>query len=122
MTTKVGERHGRGGVGRTQARARLRARILAVLTAGAGSMVLASTVVAPPAEAAHLPRGAEVTRRTDGVRAQWSKADGIGQPALQLAWWRNWGNGGWHPWWHNWPNWRNWHNWGNGGGGCQIPG
>ena len=95
------------------------------LRAGAGSLVLASAVMAaPPAEAAKAPDTA-LEPRVLAARSQLSAtvppAAGAKSDPTQIAWWGNWHNWGYHPWWHNWPNWRNWHNWGNGPGmfsGC----
>ncbi len=94
-------------------------RLASLLTAGAGSLVLATTVMTAPAAASPPPSRQPVLQRADDVRTKLTAPDSNPQltdkPATQLAWWRNWGNGGWgpHPYWHNWPNWRNWHNWGN---------
>ena len=100
-------------------RSRIKDKLASLLTAGAGSVVLATAVMTAPAEAAQPPSSQPVLQRADEVRARLGTADPDQQPAdkspAQLAWWRNWGNGGWapHPSWHNWPNWRNWHNWRN---------
>src|SRR5262245_5384201 len=98
-------------------RAGHKARLLALLQAGAGSVVVASAVLAVPSAAvASIPRDALLNRAEEArnrlVRSlpQEPSAD----KGVQLAWWGNrWGNGGWRPW-NNWPNgWHNWNNWGN---------
>jgi hypothetical protein len=105
-----------------QRHSRLKQSWLRILQAGAGSLVVATAVVAaPPALAAHLLPAASVEDKLqqarDSLRKGVSAPNGE-QPAVErLAWWGNrWGNGGWgHPAWHNWPNWHNWHNWHNWG-------
>ena len=100
---------------------RVKRRWLALLRAGAGSLVVAAAVVsAPPADASAPDPARSVVERVREARSALSQALPAAEPASEaldeLAWWGNrWGNGGWgwHPWWHNWPNWHNWHNWGN---------
>jgi hypothetical protein len=95
----------------------LKAKLRLLLTAGAGSVIVATTVAVAPATALVKPTAESVAQRAAHARAKLETGSPIADrettPALELAWWRNWGNGGWHPNWHNWPNWRNWHNWGN---------
>ena len=110
--------------------------LAALLPLGAAGM---SSALASAARPAVPPGGAEqgVASRLEAIRAAVSQV-AIGHatvppadPALQKAWWANWGvrpwgNGGWRNWrngWGNggWNNWRNgwgnggWHNWHNGG-------
>jgi len=94
----------------------LKARLSQLLTFGAGTVVVATTVTTGPAAALPTQPAEPVVARAEQARAKLSaempSRDAEASPQ-QLAWWGNWGNGGYHPWWHNWPNWRNWHNWGN---------
>jgi len=100
------------------AHARLKQRLLKTLQLGAGSLVMATAVIAAkPAGAAIAPAQRSVIARADDVRARLQRATPSAavdpHRATLLAWWGNWHN--WHggPYWHNWPNWHNWHNWGN---------
>jgi len=101
------------------ARARHKARLLALLKAGAGSVVVASAVLAVPSAAvASIPRDLLLSRAEE-ARNQLVRSlppEPSGDKPVRLAWWGNrWGNGGWgwRPW-NNWPNgWHNWNNWGN---------
>jgi len=107
----------------SSSRSRLKARLLALFQSGAGSLVVASTVLAapPPTSVSPVP-GDSPLKRAEDARARIVQslpaAEQTGQKPVELAWWGNrWGNGGWHPW-NNWPNaWRNWPNWGNWGPG-----
>jgi hypothetical protein len=98
-------------------RAGHKARLLALLQAGAGSVVVASAVLAAPSAAvASIPRDALMSRAEEARNqlVQSLPPEQSGDKRVQLAWWGNrWGNGGWRPW-NNWPNgWHNWNNWGN---------
>jgi len=96
---------------------RLKARLARLLTAGAGSIVMATIVLSTPAAALVKPPSDPLTERAAQARAKLTAGDPAADqsraPGLELAWWRNWGNGGWRPRWPNWPNWRNWSNWRN---------
>lgn len=97
-------------------RSRVKAKLLQLLTAGAGSIVVATTVIPTPAGGNVKPPSDAVMERAAQARAKLTRAAAAdhAQPApIEIAWWRNWGNGGWHPRWNNWPNWRNWRNWRN---------
>ena len=96
-------------------KSRLKARLLQLVTAGAGSIVVATTVMPAPAAGLAKPSSDPVMVRAARAKVVAGAPGGDhGQaPALEFAWWRNWGNGGWHPGWRNGPNWRNWHNWRN---------
>lgn len=103
------------------ARAKLKARLLALLQVGAGSLVVASTVMAAPRPTPIAPApGDSPLKRAEEVRAQLvqslPEAERAADEPLELAWWGNrWPNFGWRPW-ANWPNgWRNWNNWPNWG-------
>src|SRR5262245_48768191 len=98
-------------------RAGHKARLLALLQAGAGSVVVASAVLAVPSAAvASIPRDVLLSRAEQARNhlARSLPPEPSGDERVQLAWWGNrWGNGGWRPW-NNWPNgWHNWPNWGN---------
>jgi hypothetical protein len=103
----------------TVKRSRLKARLLTLLQAGAGSLVLATTVLAaPPAAAAALTPTDSLLKRADEARAELVRslpaAEPLADKPAEVAWWGNrWGWGG-RPWWPNWPNgWHNWPNWRN---------
>lgn len=103
-----------------EGRSRLKNVWLRMLQAGAGSVVVATAVLAaPPAEAARPDASATVMERAEEARVALQDAapalDASAEEAARLAWWGNWHNWGWHPGWHNWPNWHNWHNWHNWG-------
>jgi hypothetical protein len=94
-----------------------KARLLALLQAGAGSVVVASAILAVPSAAvASIPRDALPSRAEEARNhlVRLLSPEQTGDGPVQLAWWGNrWGNGGWRPW-NNWPNgWHNWNNWGN---------
>jgi hypothetical protein len=106
---------------RTQRNRRgLKRRLLSLVHAGTGSLVIATSVLSPPsagagtrgADADLLERAAAARQR---LTASLEPAPEGKTEGTQLAWWGNWHNWWrrWHPRWHNWPNWRNWHNWGN---------
>ena len=96
-------------------RSRLKAHLLALLQAGAGSLVLAATaVMAPPAATAATPSSDSLLKRADEARAQLVRSlpdsELIEERPVQLAFWGNIGR----PRWPNWPNgWNNWSRWGN---------
>ena len=100
-------------------RSRFKVRLLALLQGGAGSLVLATTVLVAPPEGAATPSPESVLERAGEARARLVKSlEASAQPGgkpLELAWWgKAWGNGGGHPAWDNWPNgWQNWNDWGN---------
>ncbi len=106
---------------------RVKSALRTLLAAGAGTLVVASTiVVTATAEAAPSP--GSLAERVEQARARLtaqmprSSADGT-----KLAWhaWHNWQDSQYHdqvwsnvPSWHNtgyadprWQNWQNWHNW-----------
>jgi hypothetical protein len=115
----------------------LKDRLRDLLAAGAGTLVVASTVVAtPPASAAPAPLADSVIERVETLRSQLAaeRLRGGSDPAqpARLAWhtwhdWRDykdhdqvWNNVGS---WHNvgyrddrWQNWQNWHDWKNNAG------
>jgi hypothetical protein len=100
-----------------QGKSRLKAKLVRLLTAGAGSLVVATTVMSTPAAALVKPSADPLVERAAQARAKLIAGDPAAEesqaPHLELAWWRNWGNGGFRPRWPNWPNWRNWSNWRN---------
>ena len=97
------------------ARSRLKSRLLTLLQAGAGSLVLATTVlVAPPPVTAATPSSDSLFKRAEDARAELVKflsdAELTGERPVQLAFWGNIAR----PRWPNWPNgWNNWSRWGN---------
>ena len=109
-------------------RRRIKDQLARLLTVGAGSLVVATTVVSAPAAASPQPPSQPVLQRAEAVRAKITTDDVHRQPrervAGQLAWWRNWGNGGWapHPYWHNWPNWQPMSTWERLGNRCKRNG
>jgi len=105
----------------TSARAVLKARLLALLQVGAGSLVVASAVLAAPQPTSIASAlGDSPLKRAEAVRVQLvqslPEAERGTEEPLEVAWWGNrWPNFGWRPW-ANWPNgWRNWNNWPNWG-------
>ncbi len=90
----------------------LKAWLLRRVTAGVGSLVVA-TLALPIPGANALPRPSDPPSvQRDEIRARL----GLQRPAPRavpegLAFWGNWTNGG--PWtgWNNWPNWNNWQDW-----------
>jgi hypothetical protein len=99
-------------------RNKLKERLRALVMTGAGTVVLATTVLsAIPVDAnvADTNPADTLQKRVEKVRPQVQDANANlqqqGNSNIQLAWWRNWRNGGWRGW--GWPNWHNWHNWRN---------
>jgi hypothetical protein len=100
-------------------RNKLKERLHTLITAGASTIVLATTILsAIPADAniADTNPADTLQNRVEKVRPQAQDANANlqqqGDSKIQLAWWRNWRNGGWRGWgWPNWHNWRNWRNW-----------
>ena len=107
---------------RQQNRRGLKRRLLALVHAGTGTLVIASSVLAPlPADASKRATDVDLLERAAAARQRLtaslepSSDPQIGDSRL-ARWgnWRNWGRRrGWNPGWHNWPNWRNWGNWRN---------
>ena len=99
----------------------LKRRLLALVHAGTGSLVIASSVLAPPpADASKPATDVDLLERVATARQRLTatlEPDSAKRPAdSRLArWgnWRNWGRRPWNPRWPNWPNWRNWGNWRN---------
>jgi hypothetical protein len=96
------------------ARSRLKSSLLALLQAGAGSLVLATTALLTPAAEAATPSSDSLLKRAEDARAEIvksiSEAELTGENPMQLAFWGNIGR----PRWPNWPNgWNNWSRWGN---------
>ena len=99
-------------------RNKLKERIRTIVTTGASTVVLATTILsAIPADANVADNNPADTlqHRVEKIRPQAQDANANlqqGDSKIQLAWWRNWRNGGWRGWgWPNWHNWRNWRNW-----------
>jgi hypothetical protein len=98
-------------------RSKLKERLRTIVTAGASTVVLATTILsAIPADANVDNSPADtLQQRVEKVRPTAQDANAnlqqSGDSKIQLAWWRNWRNGGWRGW--GWPNWHNWHNWRN---------
>jgi len=96
-------------------RSRLKSSLLTRLKAGAGSLVLATTVLmAPPAVTATTPPSDSLFQRAENARAELVKvlsdAEVTADRSVQLAFWGNIGRRRWP----NWPNgWNNWSRWGN---------
>ena len=91
------------------------------MTAGAGSLVIASALIAPATlQAAVNPQPAKsVPDRVEAIQSQIAGSGADLGSAETMKDWRNWRN--WHNWrnwrnhpvWSNWSNWNNWHNWNN---------
>jgi len=116
-------------------RSRLKRRLLRLLQAGTGSLVLATTALVAPTPATAAPSSDSLLRRVEEARTSLIKSlpegMGAGDKRLELAFWGNigrprwpnWRNGwaNWPAWgniarppWPNWPNlWNNWPNWPN---------
>ena len=113
---------------------RTKNRLRALLAAGAGTLVVASTVVATgPAAASTSPPARSVIERVEAVRAHLGTdrlmrdAGPADHPRLTWHTWHDWRDYKNHDqvWnnvasWHNvgyrdnrWQNWQNWHDWGN---------
>src|SRR5262245_39659441 len=110
------------------ARSRLKSSLLALLQAGAGSLVLATTaLVAPPAVTAATPSSDSLFKRAENARAELVKVlsdtELTTEKPVQLAFWGNIGRPRWPNWPNGWPNWParwgnvsrpRWPNWPNG--------
>lgn len=111
-------------------RERLKKQLLDILKQSAGSLVIASAILAPPpAKAAVDPQSeqavsARVEKIQDQIGQRQTNTDG---PPQIMGSWHNWFNlpvwSNWSDWnnkqrWYNWGDWGNhkrhkWHNWGN---------
>ena len=97
------------------ARYQLKSRLLTLLQAGAGSLVLATTVLMAPSTATAATTASDsLLKRAEDARAQLVKSlpglELAGENPVQQAFWGNIGR----PRWPNWPNgWNNWSRWGN---------
>jgi hypothetical protein len=99
-------------------RNKFKERLRTLVTAGASTIVLATTILsAIPADVIADSNPADTLQnRIEKVGPQAKDANANlqqqSESKIQLAWWRNWRNGGWRGWgWPNWHNWRNWRNW-----------
>ena len=91
---------------------------LRVLRAGAGSLVVAATVIVAPTANASTPPPSIAERVQHAREALLPDGAGTDQDKAavdRLAWWGNRFGVVVRPAWPNWPNWHNWPNWGNGG-------
>ena len=109
----------------------LKKRLLDIVKQSAGSLIMASAILAPPtAKAAVNPQpeqavSARVEKIQDQIGQPQTNADGPQTMGWQFPLWGNWSDWNDNPWrdwgdWanhprHNWGNWGNhqWHNWGD---------
>ena len=101
-------------------RGTLKRRLLSLVHAGTGSVVIATSVLAPhAADATRRGGDGDILARAAAARqrltASFESTGASPKRGAELAWWGNWRNSRsrWAPRWNNWPNWRNWNNWRN---------
>jgi len=93
-----------------QSRSRTKRRLLELLKATVGGLVVAAaTLNAPAARATTVSAQPSLAERVNELRKQLAEPKSQGDQAESFVGFCNWGNH-WDKWNNHWGNWHNWHN------------